>query len=185
MLQRTQPHSESCWPTTAISRRTSLVSSRWYQAWRLFPDMTPPSPQFDVIVSHLDEPEVRPEFACYGGNVLLWDKSLSSLFNECLWRVGYLVKMALKLFESTVAGLNQILSRRVVSVRQRFLNPPDRRLCSTLKVVCLTWWMRRLWHRGLPGDHLGYYCILTRATDPDLARCSLCCPRFSSRTQVP
>ena len=111
MLQRTQPHPESCWPTTTIFRRTGLVSSRWYQAWRLFPDMTLTSTQFDVIVSHLDEPEVRPEFACWGGNVLLWDKALSSLFNECPWRVGYLVKMALKPFESTVVGLNQILSR--------------------------------------------------------------------------
>lgn len=66
--------------------------------------------QFEVVVSSVEESETHPEFACWGGNLLLWDKMLSSLFNESPWRVGYFVRMALKLFESTMAGLSQSLS---------------------------------------------------------------------------
>ena len=66
--------------------------------------------QFDVIVSSLEESETHPEFACWGGDLFLWDKTLSDLFHKRPWRVGYFVRMALELFESTMADLNQSLS---------------------------------------------------------------------------
>jgi len=67
--------------------------------------------QFDVIVSSLEKSEAHPEFACWGDDLFLWDKTLSNLFNKRPWRVGYFVRMALKLFESMVVGLNQGLPR--------------------------------------------------------------------------
>jgi len=42
----------------------------------------PLNSQFDVIVSSLEESETHPEFACWGGNLLLWDKTLTHLFDE-------------------------------------------------------------------------------------------------------
>jgi len=66
--------------------------------------------QFDVIVSSLEESETHPEFACWGGDLFLWDMTLSNLFNKSPWRVGYFVRMALKLLGSTMADLNQSLS---------------------------------------------------------------------------
>ncbi|KAF9653249.1 hypothetical protein BDM02DRAFT_3182788 [Thelephora ganbajun] len=71
---------------------------------------TPLDSQFDVIVSSLEESETHPEYTCWGSNLLLWDQALSNLLNKTPWRVGYFVRMALKLFESTMADLNQSLS---------------------------------------------------------------------------
>ena len=65
--------------------------------------------QFDVIVSNLEESETHPEFACWGSNLLLWDKVLSNLFSDNPCRVGYFMRMAVKLFGSTVAGLSRSL----------------------------------------------------------------------------
>ena len=63
--------------------------------------------QFDIVVSNLQEYETHPEFACWGSNLFLWDQVLSNMLNESPWRVGYFVKMALKLSESMAADLNQ------------------------------------------------------------------------------
>jgi len=63
--------------------------------------------QFDIIVSSLEESETHPEFACWGGDLFLWDKTLSNLFNKRPWRVGYFTGMALKIFEPTMADLSR------------------------------------------------------------------------------
>ena len=67
--------------------------------------------QFDVIVSSLEESEAHPEFACWGGNLFLWDETLSHLFNESPWRVGYFMKVGVKLFESMMMDPSQSVSR--------------------------------------------------------------------------
>ena len=75
--------------------------------------------QFDVVVSSLEESKAHPEFACWGRNLFLWDRILSNMLDESPWRVGYFVKMALRLFNSIVAELNHNVSRSLHTNSQK------------------------------------------------------------------
>ena len=67
---------------------------------------TPLNCQFDVVISSAEESETHPEFACWGNDLFLWDQVLSNMLDRRPWRVGYFVRMALRLFESMVVNLN-------------------------------------------------------------------------------